>query len=65
MAYYKLLKTALVAGAAAFSIGYAHAEEFVASLSGFNEIGALASPTGCSGRWHRRPNPYSGPSRAC
>src|SRR5215831_4352322 len=46
MAYYKLLKAALVAGAAAFSIGYAHAEEFVASLSGFNEIGALNNATG-------------------
>lgn len=46
MPRYKLLNAALVAGAVAFSNSYAHAEEFVASLSGFNEIGALNNATG-------------------
>ena len=46
MPRYKLLNAALVAGAVAFSSSYAHAEPFVAALSGFNEIGALASPSG-------------------
>jgi len=46
MPRYKLLNAALFAGAVAFSNSYAHAEEFVASLSGFNEIGALNNATG-------------------
>jgi hypothetical protein len=46
MPRYKLLNGALVAGVVAFSISYAHAEPFVASLSGFNEIGALNNGTG-------------------
>jgi CHRD domain len=46
MPCYKLLNAALFAGAVAFSNSYAHAEPFVAALSGFNEIGALASPSG-------------------
>jgi hypothetical protein len=46
MLRYKLLNAALIAGAVAFSNSYAHAEEFVASLSGFNEIGALNNATG-------------------
>ena len=46
MPRYKLLNAVLVAGAVAFSNSYAHEEEFVASLSGFNEIGALNNATG-------------------
>src|SRR5690348_4171880 len=46
MAYHRVLQAALFAGVAAFSTSYAHAEEFVASLSGFNEIGALNNPSG-------------------
>jgi CHRD domain len=46
MAYHRVLQAALVAGVAAFSTSYAHAEEFVASLSGFNEIGALNNASG-------------------
>jgi hypothetical protein len=46
MPHYKLLSAALIAGGVAFSTSYAHAEPFVAALSGFNEIGALAGPTG-------------------
>jgi hypothetical protein len=43
MTRYKLLNVALVAGAVALSNSYAHAEEFVANLSGFNEIGAVGA----------------------
>jgi hypothetical protein len=46
MPRYKLLNAALVAGAVAFSNSYAHAEPFVASLSGFNEIGAQNNESG-------------------
>jgi len=41
--HHKLLGTALVAGVAAFSLGHAHAGHFVASLSGFNEIGSVGA----------------------
>ena len=43
---YKLFGRTLCAGLLALWGGYAHAEEFVASLSGFNEIGALNNATG-------------------
>jgi hypothetical protein len=44
MRHHKLLGVALVAGVVAFSITYAHAaEHFVASLSGFNEIGGVGA----------------------
>src|ERR1700694_1464744 len=43
MPRYKLLNAAVVAGAVACSNSYAHSEEFVASLSGFNEIGGVGA----------------------
>jgi len=42
----KLIKAVLVAALLVFSTSYAYAEEFVARLNGFQEIGALAGPTG-------------------
>ena len=39
----KLLSAALIAGGIALSTSYAHAEPFVAALSGFNEIGAVGA----------------------
>ncbi len=41
----KLIKAVLVAALLVFSTSYAYAEEFVARLNGFQEIGALAGPT--------------------
>ncbi len=42
----KLIKAVLVAALLVFSTSCAYAEEFVARLNGFQEIGALAGPTG-------------------
>lgn len=42
----KLIKAVLVATLVVFSASYAYAEEFFARLNGFQEIGALAGPTG-------------------
>jgi hypothetical protein len=42
----KLIKAVLLATLVVFSAGYAYAEDFVARLNGFQEIGALAGPTG-------------------
>jgi hypothetical protein len=42
----KLLSAALIAGGIALSTSYAHAEPFVAALSGFNEIGAQNDESG-------------------
>jgi hypothetical protein len=42
----KLIKAVLLATLVVFSAGYAYAEDFVAHLNGFQEIGALAGPTG-------------------
>jgi CHRD domain len=39
----KLLSAALIAGGIALSTSYAHAEPFVAALSGFNEIGGVGA----------------------
>ena len=40
---YRLLNAALVAGLASFLTSYAHAQTFVSSLTGFNEIGAVGA----------------------
>ncbi len=42
----KLIKAVLVAALVVFSASSAYAEEFFARLNGFQEIGALAGPTG-------------------
>ena len=42
----KLIKAVLLATLVVFSASYAYAEDFVAHLNGFQEIGALAGPTG-------------------
>jgi hypothetical protein len=42
----KLLEASLVVGAVTFSAGHAGAQEFVAELAGFNEIGPLNAETG-------------------
>ena len=42
----KLIKAVLLATFVVFSASYAYAEDFVAHLTGFQEIGALAGPTG-------------------
>jgi hypothetical protein len=42
----KLFKAVMVAALVVFSASYAYAEDFVAHLNGFQEIGALAGPTG-------------------
>ena len=41
-----LIKAVLLATFVVFSASYAYAEDFVAHLTGFQEIGALAGPTG-------------------
>ena len=46
MRRYQLTKTVLAAGVAALLSSYAQADDYSATLSGFNEIGALAGPTG-------------------
>jgi CHRD domain len=43
MRHHKLFGAGLVVGIAAFSITSAHAQDFVSSLSGFNEIGAVGA----------------------
>jgi len=43
MPRYKLINAALVVGVVAFSNSYAHAQTFVASLTGFNEIGGVGA----------------------
>jgi hypothetical protein len=43
MRSYTLLNAALVAGVTGFSTNYAHAQTFVASLTGFNEIGGVGA----------------------
>jgi hypothetical protein len=43
MRSYKLLNAALVAGVTGFSTSYAHAQTFVAALTGFNEIGGVGA----------------------
>jgi hypothetical protein len=42
----KLIKAVLLATLVVFSASYAYAEDFVAHLNGFQEIGALTGPTG-------------------
>ena len=42
----KLIKVVLLATLVVFSASYAYAEDFVAHLTGFQEIGALVGPTG-------------------
>ena len=42
----KLITAVLLATLVVFSASYAYAEDFVAHLNGFQEIGALAGPTG-------------------